>query len=77
MTVWQLLCQMWVNGETPEEAALNRGLPVEAVYEALDYYKHNRDLLLTEAAEEERRLRELGCELGEWNEAEHLPGRQY
>ncbi|MDW8030057.1 MAG: hypothetical protein RMK94_16895, partial [Armatimonadota bacterium] len=62
-TVWQLLCQMWANGETPEEAAHNRGLPIEAIYEALDYYKHNRELLLEEAEEEKRRLKERGWEL--------------
>jgi uncharacterized protein (DUF433 family) len=63
LTVWQLLTSMWVNGETPEEAARNRGLPVEAVYEALDYYKRHRDLLLREAEEERRWLKEHGWEL--------------
>jgi uncharacterized protein (DUF433 family) len=52
-----------VNGETPEEAARNRGLPVEAVYEALDYYKRHRDLLLQEAEEERRWLIARGWKL--------------
>jgi hypothetical protein len=36
---------------------------VEAVYEALDYYKRHRDLLLQEAEEERRWLKEHGWEL--------------
>ncbi len=65
MTVWQLLCQIWANGETPEKAAKSRGLPIEAIYEALDYFRRNRELLLEEAKEEKRRLKEHGWDLGD------------
>jgi uncharacterized protein (DUF433 family) len=58
--VWHLLEQMWANNMTPEEIAQDFGLPVEAVYEALDYYEKHRELLEAEVEEERRRLREHG-----------------
>ena len=63
MTVWQLLTWMWANEMTPEEVAEDYGLPVEAVYEALDYYEKNKELLHAEAEEEKRWLKERGWEL--------------
>jgi uncharacterized protein (DUF433 family) len=60
MTVWQLLCWMWANKMTPEEVAQGFNLPVDAVYEALDYYAKHRELLESEAEEEERRLGDKG-----------------
>jgi uncharacterized protein (DUF433 family) len=51
---------MWANNMTPEEIAQDFGLPVEAVYEALDYYEKHRELLEAEVEEERRRLREHG-----------------
>jgi uncharacterized protein (DUF433 family) len=60
MTVWQLLCWMWANKMTPEDVAQGFDLPVDAVYEALDYYAKHRELLESEAEEEERRLRDKG-----------------
>ncbi len=61
--VWRLLTWMWVTGQSPEEVAADFGLPVEAVYEALDYYEKNKELLHAEAQEEKRRLIERGWQL--------------
>jgi len=58
--VWHLIWQMKANEMTPEEIAQDFGLPVEAVYEALDYYEKHRELLEAEVEEERRRLREHG-----------------
>lgn len=63
VSVWQLLCVMWGDGQTPEEAARDRSLPVEAIYEALDYYEKNKELIHAEAAEEKRRLIARGWKL--------------
>ncbi|MFA0750848.1 MAG: hypothetical protein SLRJCFUN_001251 [Candidatus Fervidibacter sp.] len=63
LTVWQLLTSMWVHQMTPEEVAADYGLPVEAVYEALDYYEKHRELLHAEAEEEKRRLIARGWKL--------------
>ncbi|MDW8030031.1 MAG: DUF433 domain-containing protein, partial [Armatimonadota bacterium] len=52
MTVWQLLTAMWADNETPEQVAKNRDLPIEAIYEALDYYEKNKDLIHAEVDEE-------------------------
>ncbi|MDW8030034.1 MAG: DUF433 domain-containing protein [Armatimonadota bacterium] len=60
MTVWQLLATMWANNQTPEQAAKNRSLPVEAIYEALDYYEKNKDLIHAEVDEETQWLKERG-----------------
>lgn len=63
MSVWHLLCSMWANNMTPEEVAADYDLPVEAIYEALDYYEKNRELLEAEAEEEKRWLIEHGIQL--------------
>jgi len=63
MTVWQLLCYMWGAEMTPEEVAKDLDLPVEAVYEALDYYQRYRDIIIADAEEEKRWLKEHGVSL--------------
>jgi len=60
-TVWY---NMLANGFTPEEAAEDRDLPLEAVLEAIRYCEQNEDLLKMEAAEEENRLRAAGLLTG-------------
>lgn len=60
MTVWHLVGTARAWEETPEEAARNRDLPLEAVLEAYDYYERNRELIESEVEEEGRRLREAG-----------------
>src|SRR5207249_2671793 len=56
-TVWM---DMQVNRMTPEEAAGNWDLPVEAVEEILRYCESHRALLEMEADEERRRLQDKG-----------------
>jgi uncharacterized protein (DUF433 family) len=63
LPVWHLLCSMWANKMTPEEVAQDYELPVEAVYEALDYYEKHRELLEAEAEEEREWLRQHGINL--------------
>ncbi len=60
MHVWHLLATLLREGETPEEAAKNFGLPVEAVLEALDYYRRNKTLVDAETEDEGERLRAKG-----------------
>jgi uncharacterized protein (DUF433 family) len=60
MHVWHLVATMLREGETPEQTAKNFGLPVEAVREALDYYRRNKALVDTETEEEGRWLRAKG-----------------
>ena len=45
---------------TPEEVAREYGLPVEAVLEAIDYCRHNRELLDQERARESARIKSAG-----------------
>lgn len=56
MHVWHLVATMLREAETPEETAKNFSLPVEAVLEALDYYRRNKALVDAETEEEGRRL---------------------
>lgn len=63
MTAWHLLTWMLANRMTPKEVAKDYDLPVEAVYEALDYYERNKELLRAEAEEEKRRLIARGWKL--------------
>lgn len=63
LSVWHLLCSMWANKMTPEEVAQDYDLPVEAVYEALDYYENHRELLEAEAEEEREWLKQHGINL--------------
>lgn len=60
MHVWHLVATMLREGETPEETAMNFGLPVEAVRETLDYYQRHKALVDAETEEEGRRLRAKG-----------------
>ncbi|HIE30128.1 TPA: DUF433 domain-containing protein [Candidatus Poribacteria bacterium] len=52
MNVWNLVATIRTECYTPEEAAENYELPLEAVREALDYYVQNKELVDAEAREE-------------------------
>ncbi len=43
MTVWNLVADIVVSGETSESVAEDYRLPLEAVQEALDYYYANKE----------------------------------
>ena len=58
--VWM---DMMVNRETPQEAAENWDLPLDAVMEAIEYCKTNQELLRKEAEQERRYLEERGISL--------------
>src|SRR5262249_39635328 len=60
LTVGHLVMAMRANRQTPEQAAEELDLPVEAVREALCYYDQNKELIAHEAAEERRALSEGG-----------------
>jgi len=45
---------------TPEEVAREYGLPLEAVLEAIDYCRHNQELLDQERARESARIKSAG-----------------
>lgn len=60
MHVWHVVATLLRERETPEETARNFALPVEAVVEALDYYRQQKTLIDAETAEEGRRLRGQG-----------------
>ncbi len=55
LTVGQLADVIRANNYSPEAAAAEFDLPLEAVREALDYCERNGDLVAAEAAEERRR----------------------
>src|SRR5947208_9885477 len=44
----------------PEQVAREYNIPVEAVYEAIDYCRRNKDLLDAERAEETERIKAAG-----------------
>ena len=48
---------------TPEEVADSKDLPIEAVYEAIEYCETHAELLKQEAQEERRFLEERGVVL--------------
>jgi uncharacterized protein (DUF4415 family) len=56
MTVWHLIATMRIERETPDQAAKNFGLPLEAVREAVDYYTRHKDIVEADTAEEKRIL---------------------
>jgi hypothetical protein len=58
--VWS---DMETNGMTPEEAADNWDLPLEAIDEIVRYCEEHRELLVAEAEEERRRLIASGVSL--------------
>jgi len=64
MTVWHLIGTMRASGYTKEQTAVNYGLPLEAIEEAMAYYQENRTLIEAEVEEEGRRLRAAGLSLG-------------
>jgi uncharacterized protein (DUF433 family) len=60
MTVRQLLGSVKANKLTPEEAAANHDLPLEAIREALLYAEQNKELLELETAYERYLLAQKG-----------------
>jgi uncharacterized protein (DUF433 family) len=58
----EVLYRLTVGAEprTPEEVAQDYDLPVEAVYEAIDYSMHNQELLEAERVREGARMQQLG-----------------
>ena len=56
MTVWHLIATMRIERETPDHAAKNFGLPLEAVREAMDYYTRHKDIVEADTKEEKRIL---------------------
>ena len=60
MTVWNLVAWMQTNSFTPEQAANDFELPVEAIYEAISYYRTHKSLVDAETNEERKRLQGAG-----------------
>ena len=56
----RLIAWMEAEGLTPEQAAADRSLPVEAVLEAMDYVKTHADLIARELQREHQLLRDRG-----------------
>jgi len=56
-TIW---LDMLLNGFTPEELAEDKGVPLEAVKEAIQYCQENQQLLEEEALEEYLELEKKG-----------------
>lgn len=63
MTVGQLVSTVRANGETPDQASDNMGLPVDAILEALEYYEQNKELIQAEAAAEREFLQSKGYKI--------------
>lgn len=63
LTAFGVWMDMIVNSETPEEAAENWDLPLEAVQEAIEYCETHQELLKREAEQERRYLEERGVSL--------------
>ncbi len=63
LTAFGVWMDMMVNGETPEEAAFNWDLPLEAVKETIEYCETHRELLQSEAEQERRYLKDRGISL--------------
>ena len=59
-TVWS---DMLVNEDTPSEAADNWDLPLQAIFEVIDYCESNQTLLEEEAELERQYLEEKGVKL--------------
>jgi uncharacterized protein (DUF433 family) len=59
LTVGKFLGRMRAEQWTPEEAAAQFELPVEAAYEALEYGDRHRSLIAAEDAEDARAARSL------------------
>lgn len=56
MTVWNLVADVVVSEQAPEEVAADYRLPLEAVQEALGYYYANKEWIDAEVDEEGREL---------------------
>ena len=56
----RLVAWMEAEGLTPEQAAADRCLPVQAVREAMDYVKNHADLIAGELQREHQLLRDRG-----------------
>jgi uncharacterized protein (DUF433 family) len=63
LTAANVWYDMLANNRTPEQAAENWNLPLEAVEEIVRYCETNRDLIAMEAEEEKRLLEEKGVPL--------------
>lgn len=59
LTVGQFLGRMRIENWSPEEAATDFELPVEAAYEALEYGERHADLIAAEEAEDAHAARNL------------------
>lgn len=57
---------------TPEQVAREYDLPVEAVFEAIHYCEHNRELLDAERAREQATIKARA--LDQWPHAPRTPG---
>jgi uncharacterized protein (DUF433 family) len=56
----RLVAWMEAEGLTPDQAAADRSIPLEAVLEAIDYIKNNADLIARELEREHQLLRDRG-----------------
>jgi len=56
MIVWNLVHPIVVQGQSPEEVAADFRLPIEAVREALEYYRANESWIVEEVEETGRQL---------------------
>lgn len=59
MSVKNLVYTMRTEKMTPQEAAADFDLPVDAVLEAIHYYEHHKQLIELETLEEKRQLPKL------------------
>ncbi len=59
-TVW---INLKVNEMTPEEGVENWDLPIEAIYEAIEYCEQNQELLKQEAEAERQYLEAQGVQI--------------
>lgn len=60
LTAFAVWSDMIVNDETPQEAAINWDLPLDAINEAIEYCSNNLELINKEALEERYYLEERG-----------------
>jgi hypothetical protein len=63
LKAFTLRANMIANSLTPSEAADNWELPLAAIHEVISYCDIERELLISEAEEEKRRLVSQGVEL--------------
>lgn len=65
-TIWR---DMTANHMSSEQASKNWDLPLDAIYEVIDYCENNQELLKLEAEEERYRLEVKGVQLEPTNAA--------